>query len=177
MTYKAAQIAEWIVAEATRQGLKITPMQLQKILYYCQGEHLGMTGKPLFNEPVLAWVHGPVVRSVYDLYRRFGKSPIAPNDSAAPDEIAGLIRHCVKEKGSFSASVLREMTHSETPYLSTPHNEEITPEVIKDFFEKKFYDIDEEDIYMPEYHSEDEAMKAASEQFTEDELDELISAL
>ena len=32
MTYKAAQIAEWIVAEATRQGLKITPMQLQKIL-------------------------------------------------------------------------------------------------------------------------------------------------
>ena len=177
MTYKAVQVAHWIIGEATRQGLKITPMQLQKILYYCQGWQLGMTGKPLFDDPVQAWQHGPVVHSVYDLYRRFGRYPIAPNTSEAPAEIAGLIRHCVKEKGSFSAYTLREMTHNETPYLSTPRNGEITQDVMKDFFEKTFYDVDEEDIYTPEYPTEDEAMKATAEQFSEEELDELISAL
>ena len=43
----------------------LTNLKLQKLVYYAQGIHLAIYGKPLFNEAIKAWEHGPVVPELY----------------------------------------------------------------------------------------------------------------
>ena len=58
-------------------GDSITNMKLQKLLYYFQEFHLAeFKGGPLFDEPILAWEHGPVVSRVWRQYTQLGRWPI-----------------------------------------------------------------------------------------------------
>ena len=41
---------------------EVTPLTLQKLLYYIQGNYAAIYDKPLFDAPCEAWVHGPVYR-------------------------------------------------------------------------------------------------------------------
>jgi uncharacterized phage-associated protein len=43
-------------------GDVISNLKLQKLLYYAQGFYLAIYGKALFEEDIVAWEHGPVVR-------------------------------------------------------------------------------------------------------------------
>ena len=54
----------------------MTPLTLQKLLYYIQGNYAAIYDKPLFDAPCEAWVHGPVYRNVYNLFRDFKYNPI-----------------------------------------------------------------------------------------------------
>jgi uncharacterized phage-associated protein len=44
---------------------ELTPLKLQKVLYFAQGWHLAYHDVPLFEDPIEAWKYGPVVSSVY----------------------------------------------------------------------------------------------------------------
>lgn len=50
----------------------ITPLKLQKLLYYAQAWSLVFRGKALFYEDIEAWVHGPVIPLVYQRYKHHG---------------------------------------------------------------------------------------------------------
>ncbi len=50
---------------ATYSPKCLTPMQLQKLLYYCQAHHLAKLGTPLFEEDFEAWPTGPVCPMLY----------------------------------------------------------------------------------------------------------------
>lgn len=54
----------------------ITPLALQKLLYYAQGFYKVFTDEYLFYNNCEAWVHGPVYRSVYYKYKNYGYNPI-----------------------------------------------------------------------------------------------------
>ena len=54
----------------------ITPLKLQKLLYYIQGMALYIFDKPAFTDKIYAWAYGPVVDSVYQKYKSKGKTPI-----------------------------------------------------------------------------------------------------
>ncbi len=55
----------------------VTPMKVQKLLYFAHGWHLALTdGEALFPEPIEAWEFGPVIRSVYETFRDYGGEPI-----------------------------------------------------------------------------------------------------
>ncbi len=45
---------------------EITPLALQKLLYFTQGFQKAFTDDFLFEEDCEAWVHGPVYRNVYE---------------------------------------------------------------------------------------------------------------
>ena len=47
-----------------------------KLVYIAHGWHLGLLQDPLLEEPVEAWKHGPVIRSLYRTFRKYGRSPI-----------------------------------------------------------------------------------------------------
>lgn len=53
------------------RGLTVSPLKLQKILYYQQAWHLVFFGRenPLFNVAPQAWVNGPVYPEVYRVYK------------------------------------------------------------------------------------------------------------
>ena len=59
------------------QGDMMTNLRLQKLLYFAQGWHLARYGKPLFDDDIEAWQYGPVVPSVYNAYKQYGRGGIA----------------------------------------------------------------------------------------------------
>ena len=61
------------------QMQEVTPLALQKILYFIQGIYMVMFDKPLYKEDCMAWVHGPVYEEVYDLFKDFKFNPIEDN--------------------------------------------------------------------------------------------------
>ena len=66
----AVDVARYFLAQSDDDaGDIISNLKLQKLLYYAQGVTLALTGKPLFSDPIEAWQHGPVVPSVYRLYK------------------------------------------------------------------------------------------------------------
>ena len=108
----------------------LSPLRLQKLLYYAQGWHLACHNKPLFADPIQAWAHGPVVSSVYQKFKKFGSGAI-PTDLEIPEPQltrieGGLVASVWKAYQPFSALRLREMTHCETPWREARGN--LSPE-------------------------------------------------
>ena len=60
---------------------EVTPLMLQKLLYFIQGVYSALYGRPIFEEDCRAWVHGPVYPEVYELFRDFKYNPIDANAS------------------------------------------------------------------------------------------------
>lgn len=62
----------------------VTNLKLQKLIYFAYETYLLKTGKRLFEEPIVAFKHGPVVEEVYHIYKQHGREEISRDD----DEIA-----------------------------------------------------------------------------------------
>ena len=117
-------------------------LKLLKLLYYIQGYHLAMFNAPLFNDKMEAWLHGPVVPSVYKWVKDMTDEKL--QDEAMNDEQMGalnlhpqqteLISEVLKIYNKYSAYGLRDKTHTEMPWLSVyekDKNNEITLENLK----------------------------------------------
>jgi uncharacterized phage-associated protein len=122
----------------------MTAMKMQKIVYYSQGWHLARRQEPLFDEPIEAWVNGPVVRELYDVHRgQFALSAWPMGDVEALDpEQRRLIDEILETYGERSATWLSELTHREKPWRSArkglPDNARssspIDPDVMRAFY-------------------------------------------
>lgn len=101
-------------------------MKLQKLLYYCQGFHLAMTGKRLFSEDIYAWLHGPVVPEVWHEYNQYGANvipyPQGVDFSKIDAKEKSIIDDVYSLYGQYSAWGLRNMTHDESPWKETPRD-------------------------------------------------------
>ena len=51
-SYKAMVIAKYIVNKCTREGQSVSNLQLQKILFFAQGEFYKNYGRPLFQDDI-----------------------------------------------------------------------------------------------------------------------------
>lgn len=146
--HTASDVAKWFLKYNDGQGLlegaeNMSNLKLQKLLYYAQGVFLGITDMPLFDDDIVAWEHGPVVVNVYHEYKSYGRNSIKYEDSLAPQE-----EYTDKEEdylmqvydcfGQYTAWKLRNMTHKETPWLSTNRNEVIPIDVIRDYFKENY---------------------------------------
>ncbi len=76
MSYNPLIIANGFLDRAAARGETLSPMKLQKLVYYAHGWFLALTGESLLDEPIHAWLYGPVVNSIYQEFRRFGSHPI-----------------------------------------------------------------------------------------------------
>lgn len=67
-------IADYMILMCHENGIKISPLKLQKLLYYIQAWHLVYFNKQkIFNEMPQAWVNGPVYPTIY---HRFSHIPM-----------------------------------------------------------------------------------------------------
>ena len=99
----------------------LTPLRVQKLLYYCEGWSLARRGQRLFPDHIEAWPHGPVVPGVWRYFSKFGSNPIIPAEVPRPGRITPAEQKLIVEvwdgyKG-FSAWALRTMTHEEEPWV------------------------------------------------------------
>lgn len=76
MPYPATAVANELLDRASAEGVKLTQINIQKLVYFAHGWNLAWTGKPLILDLIEAWQYGPVVRTLYSQFRRFGSSPI-----------------------------------------------------------------------------------------------------
>ncbi|MDR0853954.1 MAG: DUF4065 domain-containing protein [Clostridiales Family XIII bacterium] len=146
--YSADQIANWFLAynrqfEASFDGELLSNMKLQKLLYYAQGSFLALEGYPLFRDKIEAWMHGPVVPSVYHRFSSIGSNgiDISENGVEIPDLSDGeteILERDFEVFGRYSAWELRNMTHDETPWKETASGDVIDLSLIKDYFEQHY---------------------------------------
>jgi uncharacterized phage-associated protein len=138
----ASQVAKYFLCFTDDEsGDAISNLKLQKLLYYAQGFHLAVHDQVLFQEPIVAWRHGPAVRSVYAEYADYKSAAIPPpgefNVSALNCD-RGLLDEVYRIYGQYSAWRLREMTHAEPPWRDAWRDDGIehviTPKALKDYF-------------------------------------------
>lgn len=135
----AKNVAEYFLCKSEPEvGDFISNLKLQKLVYYAQGFHLAMHGNPLFDEQILAWEHGPVVEKLYHYYKEHGASAIPPPEKFDTEIFSPqqkeLLDDVYKVYGQFSAWKLRNMTHSERPWIETTYGQPISNDLMAEFF-------------------------------------------
>lgn len=138
-------IAEYIIAI----GKEITPLALQKILYYAQGFYKAFFGKFLFEDDCQAWVHGPVYVNIYEKYKEFKSANIFIDvdydiEDIIEDEKREILDAVIKYFGYYNGKALEKMSHFETPWINARKgllpiensNNIISKNDIKEYFEK-----------------------------------------
>ena len=127
----------------------ISHMKLQKLVYFCQGFSLALLDKPLFEDPIEAWTHGPVCPKLYHLLKGYGASPVTsiidPENINLSEKEKLLVKMVYNYYGQFSASKLRRITHEEGPWKDTPPNSTISRESTAKYFESRI-EVKPEDI-------------------------------
>lgn len=120
--YKATDIASWFLSNVDRDsGDSITHLKLQKLVYYAQAWSLALFDRPLFDEDMEAWAHGPVARSVWNILRErrweaLGSDEIESN-AEFDEDTEGFLQEILDAYGSKNAKTLEAMTHKETPWI------------------------------------------------------------
>ena len=151
-----------VIAYVFEKLEEVTPLMLQKLLYFTQGIHFALYGRPIFSEDCRAWVHGPVYHEVYDLFRDFKYNPIDDARFALLEGIADALTDDEKRSvelvvntfGMYSGKVLELITHNEEPWKearkgygdSIPSNVLLSKERIMSYYEavNQKYRIDTE---------------------------------
>jgi len=72
----AEEIADYFIWVANDSGSFISNLKLQKLVYYSQAWHLAIEDSALFEDDFEAWVHGPVIPTLFDEYKKFQWKPI-----------------------------------------------------------------------------------------------------
>lgn len=142
---------------------EVTPLMLQKLLYFIQGLSFALNGTAMFEEDCQAWVHGPVYPEVYDMFKDFKYDPIKDarfaifkgSAEVLNEDEHRIIDLVVNTFGEYGGKVLERITHNEEPWKKArkgygekiPSTELITKENIKNYYlaMNKKYDFSSEE--------------------------------
>lgn len=150
ITFKSEDKIDHVIKYLLVRCSDITPLALQKLLYYAQGFFKAFTGEYLFHNNCEAWVHGPVYRSVYHKYKNYGYNPIEESEydwtnielTKIEKEVLDSV---IRNFGCYSGKVLEKMTHAEMPWSCTRvglRDDESSDRIIeKELISKYFEDI------------------------------------
>ncbi len=118
----AAQVAKILLRFAEEDGVPLTNLHLQKLLYYVQGKALGRENRKAFSDDIEAWKLGPVVPTIYHMVKNPQKTSIDSEVFHDVGEIAPMQEKfiaCVwEELRHLSAWGLAGQTHEESPWKS-----------------------------------------------------------
>ena len=140
MRYSAKAIANYFLELAAKEGEKITPLKIQKLVYIAHGWYLALYGEPLVcDERAEAWEFGPVFPSIYYEFKSFGGDPIEklavditynelskewdawkPRIPGSDKNSRAFLNHIWKLYKGFTGGQLSALTHEEgTPWEKT----------------------------------------------------------
>jgi uncharacterized phage-associated protein len=161
MNYTPQHVANYFLSKADKEGRSLTPLKLIKLIYIAYGWVLALTGKRLFDEPIQAWQHGPVIPSIYHEFKSFGKEPIDakaaifdletfdfehPEIDKKDKETKAILDKVWSAYKMFSGWSLRNKTHEKgTPWSETYEegvsDKEIPDNLISAHFKKRIRQI------------------------------------
>ncbi|MEZ2132874.1 MULTISPECIES: Panacea domain-containing protein [unclassified Sinorhizobium] len=124
--YDPRAVANLMLDEADRLGIRLTNLSLQKLLYFAHGIYLMQTKRPLVSGYFEAWQYGPVHPSTYRAFKDAGPAPITfraagqdpltgrrreieiPNDA----RLIGLMQQVLNSYGRMPAGRLVDLSHA-----------------------------------------------------------------
>ncbi|WP_251353280.1 Panacea domain-containing protein [Hominisplanchenecus murintestinalis] len=120
----ALSVGNTILKRAMSDGIDITPMKLQKLIYIVYKEYYKRTGRSLFPERFEVWRYGPVLRDVYDTYKNYGANVIRNLAKEADGNIyvvnedssaifKDVMDYTWRKYGGYDGIRLSEMTHKQ----------------------------------------------------------------
>lgn len=72
----ALNVSNNFLSKGFKEDIDITPMKLQKMLYFVYRDYLKKTNKCIFNDRFETWKYGPVIPEVYDTFKKYKARPI-----------------------------------------------------------------------------------------------------
>ena len=118
MSYKARDVAEYIIFYSHSKDYSISNLKLQKLLYFVQKEFF-KSGRKCFEDEMEYWDCGPVVNDVYTKYKVYngGNIPgfIAKNPNSIADDVKALIASVVDRYKYESTTQLDKIIRIQQP--------------------------------------------------------------
>jgi uncharacterized phage-associated protein len=127
MSFLAKAVANEFIDLA--DGRDLSPMKLQKLVYFAHGWYLAITDKALIRENVEAWQFGPVIPELYQEFKRYGSGDVSRQsfereeggsyvprianqlDDPEAERAMEVIRSVWDHYGKYSAIKLSNATH------------------------------------------------------------------
>jgi uncharacterized phage-associated protein len=127
MAYPTMAVANSFIQRALEGALlNLSPMKLQKLLFFAQSWHLKWRNEPLIDDVFFRWKYGPVIPSLYHEFKRFGPnnidrfgtfvSPLGNIESFVPQDDAytwHVIDLVIGSYGRLTGGQLSTLTHAE----------------------------------------------------------------
>lgn len=105
-------LAKYVINRCLEINRPISNLQLQKILYFVEGEFFKNQGYWLTGATFYAWKFGPVNKEVYSEYCVYGGGCIYERSADGVDEnIKEIINPIIDKYAKMSASKLVELSH------------------------------------------------------------------
>jgi uncharacterized phage-associated protein len=150
----SVELAKYILAKVDQPT---NHLKLQKLVYYVEAYHLSYFNESIIDDDFEAWVHGPVVRKVWNRFSN-RKTPLydqirldayesikvmgAVEDKISEEQL-DLIENIISTLGKKSGYYLECMTHEELPWKEARKNlpfdvrssRKISKETMKRFYQ------------------------------------------
>ncbi|EDN69461.1 phage-associated protein [Beggiatoa sp. PS] len=166
--YSSKAVANSFILKAKEKGCTdISPMKLQKLVYFAHGWFMAFTDQEFIKEEVQAWKFGPVIPDIYFEFKEYGNSNIeilakelrftgskleliTPNIDDDDDDANRIINEVWRAYGEFTPIQLSNITHAKgSPWemvassygSELPKNIEMPNALIKDVFKKKLLEF------------------------------------
>ncbi|MCK5154836.1 MAG: DUF4065 domain-containing protein [Spirochaetales bacterium] len=119
--FQSEEKIDSVVRYIIYKSVEITPLALQKLLYFSQSFYKAFTEKFLFDNDCGAWIHGPVYRNIYYKYKDHGYNPIDEDvdkfmNFDLTETEKTVIDTVLLNFGCYSGKILEYMTHAERPW-------------------------------------------------------------
>lgn len=135
---KSTDLAQIITHYVNQKGDQVSHKKLQKLVYYVEAWSLVYLNKSLVSEQFEAWIHGPVIKELYQELKGCGYNDLVlvnELEDTIDLEIATIIKenkisetdleliYAVLDKyAGLSAFQLEMISHSEKPWLDARGN-------------------------------------------------------
>ncbi len=159
---KSAQyVADYIIFNSSEP---LTPLHLNKFVFFSHGWKLGLHSYPLVNEPIEAWKYGPVVPSVYHTFKKYQSEVITKDnhfdlednqlenlknaiDSIFSTEEKNVMSDVMENYAEYTGEELIKITHKPNSpwdicYDPNAFFTKIPNDVIKEYYRKILNDDD-----------------------------------
>ncbi len=143
--YAVADIAKWFLSKDS-----MTHKKLQKLCYYAQAWSCALfAGDRLFEDEIQAWVHGPVVPSLYRQFSKYGWKEIPKENcdySLFSDDTLYVLNAVYNTYGEFTGDQLEWLACSEHPWKEARHQayawevctDPISCKTMRNYYAKKY---------------------------------------
>ncbi len=121
---RSLQVANYFLNKMEPEsGESITPLKVQKIVYFCQSWQLSLFKRVLFNEDFQAWQHGPVIPDMYMYFKNlnFNSNDSLPkvNDfdiNIFDEEERSVLEMVWQVYGKYDGKFLEKLSHMDEPW-------------------------------------------------------------